>query len=100
MGEGKSVFASSRWMKGIVNEDFESLDRRRLEVWNHTAKVDDNCIQNELLGSNLRSPIILSTSEGVRNGLDSFEGKSCLGIAKAGLSFLSERNELGLKART
>ena len=69
-------------MKGLVDEDFESLDCRGLEVWNHTAKVDDDGIQDELLGSNLRGPIILSTAERVGNGLDSIKGKSRLGIAR------------------
>ena len=82
MGEGESIFASSCRMKGLVDKDFESLDRRGLKVRNHAAKVDDNGMQNELLSSNLRGPIILSRTERVGNGLDSIEGKSRLGIAR------------------
>ena len=52
MGEGKSVFASSLRMKRLVNEGFESLNCRGLKVWNHTAKVDDDGIQDELFGGN------------------------------------------------
>ena len=82
VGDGKAVFASSRRMKRLVDEDFESLDRRGLEVWNHTAKIDNDGIQNKLLGGNLRGPIILSTTERVGDGLDSVEGKSRFGIAR------------------
>ena len=81
MGESKTIFASCNWMEGRIGKKLKCLHCGTFEIGNNPTKIGNNGTQDKLFGSNLRGPNILSMMEGVGDGLDNIEGKSCFGVS-------------------